>query len=959
MERGKDHSMFPMNFRGKGFATTAVALFLAFFFVFPAAATKWPHEESDLSPDPQVTWGRLENGFRYVLMENSEPKDRVSMHLNVQAGSLNERENERGLAHLLEHMLFQGSENFPPGELVKYFQKIGMEFGPDANAHTGFDETVYDIILPTGDRNSIADGLRVIKDYAQGALLLDEQIESEKKIVLAEKRSGDSASRRTFEATFRFEFPESILSSRLPIGTEEVIRNADRQLIKGFYDAWYRPETMMLVMVGDFDAAMAAPMIRESFSDLSPRAPARAEPDLGRVRHFGIEPFYHFEEEAGEATVSVEVVEMIEEKPDSADLRRRQLRRDMAENIVQERLDAIVRSPGAPFASASMGSRIFFKRFFYAEISASGDGGQWEKSLSAIERELRKALRFGFTASEVERVKKKWLNRLKTNVEKAATRDTRRLANRIIDKVNSGRVFMSPAQKLEILAPVVESATAEQLHEALKDIWNKRHRLVLVTGNAPVADEIGAPEPYILARFNESRKTEVTALEEGPIATFPYLPAPETTGTETRRSTDEKLGIVQIDYDNGLRLNHKKTGFKAKEIVARLSFGSGEAAMPLDKPGLSSLAQAVVDESGVGPLDAEDLKRALAGKNTRVAFDIEEDRFLLEAVTVPEEIDLMLQLLYAHITDQAFRQDAYSLAMERYRLSHLENMRTVEGQYWLHGERFLAGGDPRFGLSDYDAYRQLTLEDVRSWVGQALETQPLELSVVGDFDPSALETAVARHLAGLPPRTAPAETEIERPLPSFPEGRSLTRTVDTEIQKALVIVAYPTQDFWNIGRTRRLSVLADVVSERLRVKIREDMGASYSPYARNISSKAYPGYGVFQQVVFAEPQQTEKLVDAMKRIVEDLNRDGMDEDELHRALEPTITSIREMRQKNRYWLASVLCDSRRHPVQLDWARTIIDDYQSIGIKDVLDVSKMFLDNEKAAEVVIVTALPAS
>ncbi len=946
-------------FRGKGFAATATALCLIFFVAFPAAATNWPHEESDLAPDPQVIWGRLENGFRYVLMKNSEPKDRVSMHLNVQAGSLNERENERGLAHLLEHMLFQGSENFPPGELVKYFQKIGMEFGPDANAHTGFDETVYDIILPTGDRNSIADGLLVMKDYAQGALLLEDQIESEKKIVLAEKRSGDSASRRTFEATFRFEFPESILSSRLPIGTEEVIRDADRQLVKDFYDAWYRPEAMMIVMVGDFDTAMAESMIRERFSDLAARAPARPEADLGRIRHFGIQPFYHFEKEAGEAAVSVEVVEMVEEKADSADLRRRLLKRDMAEDIVQDRLNAIVRSPDAPFTSASVGSAIFFKRFFYAEITASGDGKQWEKSLSIIERELRKALRFGFTASEVERVKKKWLNRLKTNVEKAATRDTRRLANRIVAKVNSGRVFMSPGQKMELLAPVVECATAEQLHEAFKETWNKRHRLVLVTGNAPLADRIDAPEPYILAKFNEIRKTQVSAPEEESLAAFPYLPAPETAGTETRRRTDEKLGIVQIDYGNGLRLNYKKTGYKAKEIVARLAFGSGEAAMPLDKPGLSSLAKAVVNESGVGPLDAEDLKRALAGKNTVVTFDIEEDSFLFEASTVPDEIDLMLQLLYAHIVDQAFRQDAYGLAMERYRLSHLENIRTVEGQYWLHGERFLAGGDPRFGLPDYDTYRKLSLEDVRSWVGKALETQPLELSVVGDFDPAALEAAVAKHLAGLPPGTASAEPDNKRPLPGFPEGRSLTRTVDTEIPKALVIVAYPTEDFWDIGRTRRLSVLADVVSERLRVKVREDMGASYSPYARNISSKAYRGYGVFQQVVFAEPGQTKKLVDAMKQIVEDLNRDGIDEDELLRALEPTITSIREMRQKNRYWLASVLCGSRRHPAQLDWARTILDDYQSISIEDVLDVSKRFLDNEKAAEVVVVSASPAS
>ena len=371
---------------------------MVFFLLFVGqamASASWPHEKSDLKPDPNVVWGKLENGFRYVLMKNKEPKDRVSMHLNVQAGSLNEREDERGVAHFLEHMLFNGSENFEPGELVKYFQSIGMQFGPDANARTGLDETVYDIILPNGDMKSIEDGLLVLKDYAQGALILEEQVDSERKIILAEKRSRDSASYRTFEETFEFEFPESLISKRLPIGDEEVIASADRKLLKGFYDAWYRPEKMMIVMVGNFEPAVAESLIKEKFSDMVARAPARPEPDLGKLRHFGIKPFYHYEEDSGDASVSVEVLEMTGRRPDSASLKETILKKDIADAIVQNRLDRILRKPDVPFTGASIRSGLIFNEILTAEISARSSEENWEKSLAAIEQELRRAIQIG------------------------------------------------------------------------------------------------------------------------------------------------------------------------------------------------------------------------------------------------------------------------------------------------------------------------------------------------------------------------------------------------------------------------------------------------------------------------------------------------------------------------------------------------------------------------------------
>lgn len=928
-------------------------ILMLIFFVNPSGVlAAWPYEKSDLKPDPAVQWGKLENGFRYVLMKNTQPRDRVVMHLNVQVGSLHEKEDERGLAHFLEHMLFQGTENFEPGELVKYFQSLGMQFGPDVNAYTSFRETVYHIILPHGTAESIGEGLLVLKDYAQGALLLEEQIDSERKVVLSEKQTRDSASYRIFKETLKFRFPESIISRRLPIGVEKVIKKVDQEMLRDFYDSWYRPEKMVLIMVGDFELNKMDSLIQKTFADMEARGSSRPMPKLEATAHQGISPFYYFEEEIGDASVGIEVVEMVEQKPDTKAFKERMFKKDIANAIVQNRLDTMIRRGKAPFTSASIRSNIFLNRYFYAEISATSGSENWESSLSIIEQELRKALTYGFTNAELERVKQDYTARLEKAVQRAPTRESRDLARQIIRTINSDRVFMSPEQARDLYVSMLATFTVDDIHKAFKETWDRNHRLVLVTGNATVAENIEDPQDYVLSVFNKSRELKVAPPEEMEPVVFPYLPEPEKPGKIVDKQEFSDLGIVQIDYENKNRLHYKKTDFKSGEILVEVAFGLGMASEPQEKTGLSILSMDVVNGSGVGALDMEDLTRALAGKNTTVEFRVQEDRFLFRANTVPGEIELLFQLLYTRIQDPAFRQEAYRLAMERYRLSYMQNIRSVEGAMRIHAEKFLAGGDNRFGLPDYDTFEQLTLSDVRSWIETALRQYPFEISVVGDFDPEILEKTVSRYLGGMPSGNRKPEVSETEELPGFPQGESLKIAVDTEIPKAVTILAYLTDDYWNIQQTRRLSVLADVINERLRLEIRENLGVSYSLYAFNRPSRVYPGYGVFRKVVFTSPEQAQNLVDVMKQIASDIVQEGISDDELQRALEPTLTSIREMRGKNEYWLRSVLSGSRWHPQQLEWARNIIDDYSSITREEILTTAEKFLNNDKSAAVVI-------
>jgi len=916
-----------------------------------ATQAPWPHEKGDLHPDPAVVFGRLANGLRYALLVNREPKDRVSLHLNVQAGSMQETDEQQGLAHFLEHMLFNGSTHFKPGELVKFFKSIGMQWGADANAHTGFYETVYDVLLPKGDREHLEKGLTVLLDYAQGAFLLESEIKRERRVVLAEKRNRDSASFRTFESTLKFEFPEARISRRLPIGRSEILESADQRRLKAYYDAWYRPERIVLIMVGQFDLNLAQALIRHKFAALAPRTPPPPEFDFGNIRHKGLKTFYHFEKETGHTETNIEVVTEIDPQPDSGAFRQEKLIRALANQMVQNRLDALAQKPETPFTSASIASDIFLHRIQYASISAEGSPDNWKKALALIEQTLRQTLQYGFTQSELERIKKDVQAELATAVKKADTRSSGSLARQLIRSINSNKVFLSPRQEQSLLTPMIERMTLYDVHNAFNKTWSSAHRLVLVSGDANLKGAQESPEALIRKAYQKSVQVAVSAPIEKGAVVFPYLDEPETRGKIVRQEKIADLGITQVDFENGVRLNLKKTDFKANEIIVDLSFGSGRSSEPQNRSGLGILGAAVINESGLGKLERDEIERALAGKNTDVSFGVGEDRFFFRGSTVPQEVQLLFQLLYAHLVDPGFRQSAYRRSMERFKQEYLALSSSIGGALRLHASRFLAGGDTRFGMPPYATFKQLELEDIRSWIDLPLKHTDFEVSIVGDLDVPKTIEMVSKYLGSLPKRLRGSGL-IQNKKPQFPVQKVLNVNVETKIPKGVVILAFPTDDMWDIRKTRRLSILAEILSERLRQTIREKLGASYSPFAYNRSSRAYKGYGVLRAMVFVDPREIDLVLKEIKTIVSDLAQKGVGQDEFELALKPALTSIKDLRRTNGYWLNSVLVGSKKNPIQLQWSRSLKDDYSAITVAELTALAKAYLNLKKGASIII-------
>ncbi|MBU1169215.1 MAG: insulinase family protein [Proteobacteria bacterium] len=906
--------------------------------------------------DPTLIQGTFENGFRYVLKKNQEPKQRVSMHLVILAGSIHEEDSQRGLAHFLEHMMFNGTRHFPPGELVKYFQSIGMQFGGDANAHTGFYETVYDVVLPRGDKKNLTDGMRVLYDFADGALLPEAEVQKEKNVILSEKRDRDSADYRMFESTLKFELPDMRLAKRLPIGDEEVIRNTNQDGLKQYYDTWYRPDRMILVVVGDFDEQLALPMLTETFSFMKARDGAAKDPEPGDIRHKGLKTFSHYEKEIGKTTVALEVLNKIPTEEDSLGLRQDELIKRIATGMIQNRLDVLTRKSDSPVTSVSTSAGVFLRHVEYAAISADCSPENWEKALAFVEQNLRQALVFGFSQQELNRIRQDTLSEMEQNVKAATTRNSNMLSSEIIQALANGKTILSPQDTLVLLGPFVRSISLKEVNTAFKDIWEKNHRLVLVTGNTDLTMSKPSPDEKIRQVYEESKNVTVVKRTEDAKVTFPYLEEPKYAGEISYRKDIQDLGVTTVEFKNGVRLNLKKTDFDANQILFKLIAGGGKACEPLDKPGLASLAMNLINESGFKTLDKEDLNRALAGKNTQMYFSVSEDSFVISGSSVPNETALIFQLLRTQLLDPGFHEDAYFLTMERMKQNYEEMETTVSGMDSMYGEAFLAGNDPRFGLPPFNIYRKNTIKDVEDWMGKVFKDEGLELSLVGDFDPEAVIDLTAIYLGSLPSGRKPYVPLIKGKdiVPCLPRSKTLTLSVKTVIPKGLVKVAYPTDDFWDISRTRRLSVLGAVFSEKLRNTIREELGAAYSPYAYNQSSIAFPGYGVFQAVVTLDPALAGLVAGKIEKISQELIQNGITDDELKRSVDPILTSIRDMRRTNGYWLNSVLSGSGRYPDKFEWTRTMEKDYGSITAVDIQTVAGQYLDNQNAA---ILTILP--
>ena len=926
----------------KAVFSAAFAVFLFAGAAFAVEVRPWAHEGSDLDADPVVRFGVLDNGLRYAVMPNSEPPKRVSLRLLVEAGSLMEEDAERGMAHYLEHMGFKGTTHFSPGEMIELGQRLGMAFGPDTNAHTSFHETVYKFEVPEADDALIRPAFLALRDYADGMLLLEEEAESERGVILAEKRDRDSASFRSILDVYDFAFPYSPLRLRFPIGTEEAIRTMNHEDMRRFYERWYTVDRFAVVVVGDIDPGEAEALIEEFFGDAKPNPEPVPDPSRGAILPQGEAYRFYHDPELGSTQVNVFTVWEQDDAGDTRATREGTILRDLATSILNRRFEMIARSEDAPFASAGAYAYSFLDFAEFAGLQATTRPETWEDALERIVLEKRRALEHGFHESELAVARANVLNSYERAAAQAESRESRALADGLVRAVSLGRVFTSPGQNLDLARAVLDRATPESVHAAFVDLWAKTgDRLVRMESE----ENVDNAYKRMRAAFRASHTVEVDPPEEFVATEFVYAVIGEPSAIVERRELED-LDAEQVVFANNVVLNLKRTDFERSRVRIGARFGKGRLSLTPELEGLDFFASYIFVPGALEAHSADELETLFAGKTVGVDFSVSDDAFVLTGSTTPRDLEDQLALMAAHILAPGFRPEAERRFRQVIPQIYQQVNHTVDGVMRSRVDRFLVNGDYRFGIPPREVLESHSTETVREWLSGALASSALEIAVVGDFDPDDVIDAVQRTFGALP------EREAEKSVPDSARGVDLRRgpadetfTYRTSIPQARAVMYWLTDDTDDIRKARRLAVLSGVVNERIRVRIRNELGEAYSPFAYHDASRVFDGMGHLVAIVNVDAERLGLIGEILGDIAASIVEDGIGDDEFERVLNPRIRSLENQARSNPYWLGTVLLGAREHPRQLDWARTLFTDYPAITRGEVEALAREYLTED--------------
>ncbi|MDB5422843.1 MAG: peptidase family, partial [Phenylobacterium sp.] len=700
------------------------------------AAGQWPQDHSDLKPDPDIRFGALPNGMRYAIRRQAIPANQAAVRLWFDAGALDETDAQAGLAHFLEHMAFNGSKAVPEGDMVKILERLGLAFGADTNASTGFDETVYKLDLPRTDDETVDTALMLLREAAGNLTIAPDAVDRERGVVLSEERASDTPSYRVFKSRLEFQLRGQRMPTRYPIGKVEVLQHAPAAQIADFYRRFYRPERAVLVVAGDFDPAAIEAKIRARFGDWKGEGPAGVDPDLGKVQPRKTEARLLVEPGAP-LNLQITWTHPPDLERDSAAKRKRALIRQLGFSVLNRRLSALARSPKPPFIGAVAFKAQQGKSADITFLNVPAEADRWREALAAIDQEQRRAVQYGVRQDELDREIEEARAGIRQEVAGAATRRPSELANEIVGSLGDDEVVTSPADDAALFEATVKGLKADTVSAALKDAFAGEGPLIFMASPKPVQ----GGEQALLSEYAAAQKLAVAAPTAPRQIAWPYesFGAPGRV-VETKEVTD--LDTVFVRFENGVRLTIKPTKFRDDEVLVRVNIGAGLQAMPKDRQSLAWFGNAFI-EGGLKQITNEETEQVLAAKVYGARFGIAEDAFVLSGATRTEDLPTQMQVLAAYVAEPGWRAEAFQRQKGAGKTVHDQAESTDQGLMGIALSGLLHSGDRRFTFPSRDDIAKAQIEDLKAQVAPHLANDPIEVVVVGDITIEKATDAVA------------------------------------------------------------------------------------------------------------------------------------------------------------------------------------------------------------------------
>jgi zinc protease len=912
----------------------------------------WGVGLTDVTPDPSIRYGTLPNGMKYAIKRNATPKGAASVRLQIAFGSLGEAENERGLAHFIEHMAFNGTTHVAEGDMVKMLERQGLAFGPDTNAQTDFDTTTYMLDLPKTDEEHLDTAMFLLREVAGEIKFDPDAVARERGVILGEKRARDSFQLRQAVDSLKFDVPDTPYAKRIPIGLESVIDSASSDTLKSLYHRYYRPENATLVFVGDADPALIEAKLRKAFSDWKGIGPAGAPLPRGSVDVSRAADFHNFVDPAVPTIVDLTVMQPWEKPVDTVAYRKDKVVEALALGIVNRRIARLANSPGSPLLGGGMATDEEEDAALSTSLKIAAKDGSWKDAVDAAEQEMRRDIQQGVTASELKTEIAATEAALRTAAEQEDTRTNQAIAGAILGVVGEDKFVTTPRYRYEFFEKMAGHITPAEVSAALKSLW---------TGSAPLV-HLSTKEPVtrtqIATEFKASQAVALAAPSDAAAATFAY----DSFGTpgkvvEDRRITD--LGVRTVRFANNVQLNIKKTDFEAGKVRFVVRLGDGILDLPKDQPGLNVMLGTISALGGLKKQSLEDLKEFGAGKVLVFGTGVADDAFVAAGATTPKDLALQMKVSAAYLLDPGFRPEAESKWHDAVPIIEKQVDAQPQSVAALRLPIVLTGGDQRFGIPSGAVLQQRSFEEARAALAPVIAKAPIEITVVGDIDEQAVIDAAASSFGAVAPRELAEKPSPKAAEAAFRSDRSrIELTHEGQADQAVIEAVWPTTDDHDFRIEVGMELLKDTLDIMLTEKVREALGDSYGVGLQNVMSDTFPGFGYLSASAIVSPDKMDEVEKAIDEAAAELRDKPVDADLLARARNPELEKIDHQQRDNGYWLAA-LSRAQSEPGRLDRIRKRKAILQSITAADLQKLAREYLRPESRQVARIVSTQVAS
>jgi zinc protease len=852
--------------------------------------------------NPAVKVGVLKNGMKYYILKNEKPAKRMELRLVVNAGSILETDQQRGLAHFVEHMNFNGTKNFPKNELLNFLQKSGMKMGADLNAYTGFDETIYQLQVPTDSAKLFERSFQILADWSQFATLDTAEINKERGIILEEERArGKNAQSRIQEQIYPLIFNNSRYADRLPIGKIEIIKTFNPKLLNKFYNDWYRTDLMAIVAVGDFIEADVEKMIKEKFATISKtiNAPLRSKYTI--PTQMGLKTAIITDKEFPQT-----VFQMLTRLPAEKIKTQENFRTNIAQNLynmmIGSRLQEATQKPNAPFVYSVMAYSPYLAGLDAFQMFAVPKNPEGlEAAIKAVIDEQNRLKLFGFTKGELERAKKSFFELVEKSYKERDKTQSAAFVGPLVENYLHGTGYENADFRYDFSKKQLDGISLQDISIIIKKTTKEDNRVAIIKGSEK--DKEKYPSEAKLAEWVNYKNPNLKPYEDDAVATPILDKLPEGTKVVSENKI-ESVGVTELILANGIKIALKPTDFKNDQILFSATSKGGNS-LYSDVDYYSALfASYIVSQGGVGKLSDAQLNKTLAGKTARVSLDISDLQESIQGNTTPKDLETALQLMYAKITQPRRDEEVVKSILKNQKELIANSIKTpspgqvfsdsVNANLYQHNYR-------RLSMKPEDVDKVNLDKSLEIYKDRFADMGDFTFAFVGNFDVKKITPLLEKYIGGLPSNK---RIESFKDLNINIVKGNIAKTIFKGLEdKAQVSMQFNGEFSNSIEDKINLEALSEVLEIKLIEKLREEAGGVYTP-SINSSNEKYPHPTYNLTIDFGcAPANVEKLIKITLDEIEKIKTNGPELVDVQKVIAEQKRTTELQFKENGFWIS--------------------------------------------------------